>query len=168
MARSVGIVKEGAWDKVRQLITSLKGDMKEARDLCLKRWGLKAEAIARGHISAQDLGWRPLKPKTIAAKVRQGYSENILVMTSSYFQSITSTVKGDTAFAGVKRGVKHKSGQEMVKIAAVHEFGNTNTPARPLWGPTYEETMQWTVKSNRPADILQGILEKKYGKPTVA
>jgi hypothetical protein len=126
------------------------------------RWGLKAEALAKGHMSAQDLGWKPLKPQTIKTKVKKGYSENILMMTTSYFQAITTIVKGDTAFAGVKRGSKHSKGGDLTSIAAIHEYGSNSTPARPLWKPVFTEAMAWTTKSNNPADILITNLQAKY------
>lgn len=159
-----GIKRTGSWNKVRMLVTNLKSDCKAAHRKFLMQWGLKAEAIARGHISAQDLGWKALKASTLATKVRGGYSENILVMTSSYFSAITSVVQGDRVFAGVKKGSKHIKGGDLTSIAAVHEYGNSNTPARPLWAPTYTETMAWTMKNNRPADILINALVSKYGR----
>lgn len=154
--------KIGNWNKVRALCDNLDKEMALAKKQCLMRWGLKAEAVAKGHISAQDLGWKPLKAATVSAKVKKGYSENILMMTTSYFQSITSFVKDDTAFAGVKKGSKNREGGDLISIAAVHEYGNSKTPARPLWQPTFKETMEWTVKTNNPADILMKNLEAKY------
>lgn len=152
--------KIGDWAGVKELVFNLGGEMKKARTQCLMRWGLKAEALARGHISAQDLQWRALSPDYLAWKATEGYSTNILVMTSSYFQSITSLVKDKTAFAGVKIGSKNLKGNDLVSLAAVHEYGNNRTPARPLWQPVYEETMAWTVKENSPTKILISNLAK--------
>ena len=85
----MGTRKIGDWNKVHALIGNLAEEMYKAREMSLQRWGLKAEGIAKSHISKQDLGWEALKPETIASKVRKGQSENILVASSSYFQSIT-------------------------------------------------------------------------------
>lgn len=159
----MGMKKSGQWPKVKSLCGNLSKEMEKAQKQSLMRWGLKAEALAKGHMNAQDLGWRPLKPETIKRKVRKGYSENILIMTSTYFQNITTFVKGETAFAGVKRGSKHTGGGDLTSIAAVHEYGSNKVPARPLWRPVFKETMEWFRKGgNNPADILIKNLEARY------
>ena len=109
----------------------------------MKRWGLKAERIAKLHISKQDLNWRALKPKYKASKIMAKLSQNILVATSSYFGSITSYVEDETAYAGVKKEAKNKEGDVLADIAKVHEYGSETMqiPARPLWKPTFEETI---------------------------
>lgn len=132
----------GHWNKVRRITNRLQKDIKKAQGIALKRWGLLAERIAVLHISKQDLGWVPLEPKTITAKVNKGYSENILTASSTYFQSITSYVDGDTVYAGVKKDVKYEGGGSVANIAAVHEFGTEHIPARPLWRPTLEEVVE--------------------------
>lgn len=157
----------GDWEKVTALISNLQEEMVKAQITCLKHWGLKAEALAKKHIQDQDLPWAPLKPATLSEKIRKGYSENILVATSSYFQAITSWVDTDkmSATAGVKKTAQGKNGEQLADVAAVHEFGSQTAkiPARPLWQPTFEETMRWFEKSDsRPGIILMKNL-KKYG-----
>lgn len=157
--------KVGDWKKVTNLVANIGKEMLAAQKISLMRVGLKAEGTAKKHISQQDLGWKPLKPATIAYKIRKGYSENILVMTSSYFQSITSWVVNDTVYAGVKRGVVHKkSGTEMGIIARVHEYGSLSgkIPARPLWQPTMEETIEWHLSKNSPVDIFVERMKKYH------
>lgn len=157
----------GDWEKVAYLISHLGEEMKKAQLQAMQRWGLKAEALAKKHIQAQDLGWTPLKPSTISAKIRKGYSENILVATSSYFQSITSWVDKDKmiAYAGVKKTAKGKDGEEIADVAATHEFGSRSggIHARPLWQPVFAETMDWFESSDsRPSIIFMKNI-KKYG-----
>lgn len=154
--------RTGDWNAVRGLIGSIGNKAKLAQRICLMRWGLKAEGLALSHISRQDLPWEPLSPATIAAKVREGYSENILVETSTYFQNITSWVSGSIALAGVKRTVKDADGNLLANVAATHEFGSVaaSIPARPLWFPVMAEAMQWQVTSNSPAKILIELLRR--------
>lgn len=155
--------KIGEWERVGRLIKDLGPNIKKAQMRSLMRWGLKAEGIAKTHISAQDLDWIPLKPATISKKISAGYSENILVETSSYFQGITSFVDGDMAHAGVRRGVRNREGNvELGMIAAVHEFGSDDgvIPARPLWQPTFAETMHWHMLKNQPIMHLAELLRK--------
>lgn len=156
------IEKTGDWGRVGNVISNLTKEMKSAQVLCLRRWGLKAEGIAKQHISSQDLGWKALQPSTKAFKARMGYSDNILVMTSTYFQSISSEVVGSKVYAGVKRGVRENGGAEVDSVARVHEYGNAGRgiPARPLWGPTYEETMEWTYTNNSPVTYFMDAIKK--------
>lgn len=145
--------KIGEWERVAKMVAAIGPNMKKAQELSLRRWGLKAEGTAKKHVSAQDLGWVPLKPATISKKVAAGFSENILVETSTYFQAITSWVDGDMVHAGVRRGVRTKDGEvELGKVAATHEYGSEDgrIPARPLWKPTFDETMIWHQQKNTP------------------
>lgn len=160
------VKKTGDWATVKQLIASLGGEMKIAREQSLMRWGLKAEAIAKQHISNQDLGWKPLKARYLAGKIRQGYSNNILVRTGTYFRNITSYVVKDSAYAGIKRGLKDAEGNDTVSIAKVHEYGSLSgrIPARPLWKPTFIEVFEWHRKSNQPARIFAQNIKRKFPK----
>ena len=159
-----GIRKVGDWDKVTRLIGALSKEMENARKVSLKRWGLKAEGLAKKHISNQDLGWEELSPTTLANKIRKGFSDNILVATSDYFQSITSWSDDQYAYAGVKKRATNSEGVEIADIAATHEFGSRsgNIPARPLWRPVMEETMEWYVNSDSRVDEIFMKNIKKY------
>lgn len=163
----MAIQRVGEWERVASLIDNLELEMQKARVQSIKQWVLKAEGLAKKHIRSQDLGWAALKPATISAKIRKGYSENVLVATSSYFQSITSWVDISTmtGYAGVKKTAKGPNGEEIADIAATHEFGSIagGIPARPLWQPVFKETMEWYEKSaSRPAIIFMNNI-KKYG-----
>lgn len=152
-----GLHREGEWKTVYQLVRELPVLFQESRELCLKRWALKAEAVAKKHLSSQDLQWEKLKAATVAAKIRLGQSENILIATSTYFTSITSWNTKDTAYAGVKRDVRYvtENGDAAVAdIARIQEFGTTHIPKRPLWGPTMDEVKEWHFKKNSPVDIF--------------
>ncbi len=161
----MSIKKTGDWTKVGFVIANLAVEMNKARQICLKRWALKAEGLALGHMSKQDLGWVSLNPKTLAAKIRKGHSENILIATSSYFQSITSWVDESQgiAYAGVKKQAKSSDGEVLADIAKTHEYGSdaANIPARPLWQPVFTETMAWLKTSgNNPAQIFMKNIKK--------
>ena len=158
--------KIGDWEKVERLIKAIKPEMVAAKNQSLMRWGLKAEGIAKKHISMQDLNWKPLKPETLAAKIRKGYSENILVATSSYFQSITSwaDLPNNTVYAGVKKEARDEEGNVIADIAKVHEYGSLSgrIPKRELWGPTFEEVMVWHFDKNTPERLFAERIKKYY------
>lgn len=151
----MALKRTGDWNRVRNVISHIGAEMLAAQRLSLQRFALKAEGTAKLHISSQDLGWRPLKARTIAEKAKKGYSSKILVASSTYFQSITSWVDGNTALAGVKRGVRESNQTEVGDLARMLEFGSSvkKIPARPLWQPTFEETVKWTIAENNPAKI---------------
>lgn len=155
--------KVGDWAKVGAVIANLGMEMERARSLSLKRWGLKAEGLAKKHMSSQDLGWTALKAATISAKIRKGQSENILIATSDYFQAITSWADKERAYAGVKKQITNAEGEVIADIAAIHEFGYEagGIPARPLWQPVYEETMKWFLASDStPIRIFAKNIQK--------
>lgn len=155
--------KTGDWQKLGNVVSNLSRLAVESRNESLKNWALKSEGVAKGHIANQDLGWKPLTIQTKSRKIRKGYSDKILVATSTYFQSITSFVQDKRAFAGVKRGVMSSDGkEELVNIAPVHEFGSEsqNIPARPLWQPTMKEVIAWHRTNNKPEKIFIAKVRK--------
>lgn len=158
------IEQTGDWRAVEALIRAIKTEAFIATQQSMSRVGLKAEAIAKTHMSKQDLGWKPLSPKYLASKVRRGLSDNTLIATSTYFQSITSWNNGQKVFVGVKKQAVSEDGELLADIAKVHEFGSVtrSIPARPLWQPTLTEALDWLSKdkANRPETIFMQRLQK--------
>lgn len=133
----------GDWDIVGLFTQRLGRELSASRAIALKRIALESEKIAKQHIQRQDLKWSPLNAAYLKRKLAQGMNKKILIRTSTYFQSVTGYVEGDTALAGIKREAKDKDGKSLANIAAVHEYGSKrrNIPARPLWKPTYAEML---------------------------
>lgn len=153
----MAMIRTGDWQRVANIVANLNREAVAAYKESLMKFGLKVEALAKKHIASQDLNWQTLKPLTVARKVRKGQSEKILIATSTYFQSISSWVEGDTVYAGVKKTAYAADGiTELADIAAVLEFGSQNgaIPARPLWQPTFDEAIKWHKANNRPQDIF--------------
>jgi hypothetical protein len=151
----MAVTRTGNWRGVSRFLGTLPTTLEEARQLSLRRWSLKAEALAKGHMNAQDMGWTPLAAKTVAAKLRRGESELILIATSSYFQAITSWTVDGKALVGVRRGTVGRDGQLIDVVARTHEFGAKNIPARPLWKPVLDETMRWHNANNTPQYLFR-------------
>jgi hypothetical protein len=147
--------KVGDWDKLRYLSVSLRQGLMTASNISVKRFGLIAEKIAKQHISSQDLPWAPLSQEYKAGKKKHGFSEKILVRTSTYFQSITAWSEGLSGYAGVKKGVREPDGEEVADIAKIHEYGSSKHPARPLWQPTFEEAFNKWKASETPLHIYK-------------
>jgi hypothetical protein len=155
------IKKVGDWGKAEILTTQLEEVLKKAAETSLMRVGLYAEGKAKKHIANQDLGWKPLRPATLASKRRRGVSTKTYVDSSTYFQSITSFYSNGKAFVGVKKTVSYGGGLYVADIARILEFGNSNMSARPLWAPTLVETTKYWRASANPATIAKQLLKSK-------
>lgn len=145
--------------KTLDFLKNSKTPIQKAIEKSLQKITLKGERITVQHISKQDLGWEPLNKRYQDWKIKRGFSENILVSSSTYFQSITSYVKDGTGYIGVKRGVPYsgdssggKSGakSEVADIAFIMEYGSEKRgiPERPLWRPSIKELQDWVKKEN--------------------
>jgi phage gpG-like protein len=145
--------KFGQWEMVGGFL----GNLAERIDGALKKaTHLNAMRVQRRlvlHLQNQDLvpeTWPHLNPAYKAKKVKEGFSDNVLIRTSSLLNSISmqsavvKTQGGLSAWVGVNRTARNKDGESLVNIAAVHEFGSlkANIPARPLFRTTYQEMAQ--------------------------
>jgi hypothetical protein len=139
--------KTGQWGMVGRVVQNLGMTMKQSSEIAMAKTALYAERKAVMHMKSQDLPWQGLKQSTLDAKANAGQSSKILMATSDYFQSITSFSNHSIAFAGVKRDAVNGDGDDLTSIAAVHEFGNSDIPERPLWRPVARETAVWMKKS---------------------
>lgn len=143
--------KFGNWAGAMKLVSGLSGSIDNSLQKSLKQVGLKGESVVIKHIQAQDLGWKPLSIAYKRRKERQGYSNKILIRTSTLLQNIKSDVVSKSeVFVGVNRQVRDAEGNSVADIATIMEYGSIakNIPARPLWRPTHKELMEWIKKEN--------------------
>lgn len=159
------VKKFGNWNLAGRFINNLKSDIEESNRVTLQRISIKARDTAVKHLRNQDLGWVSLAPETRRRKQNKGLSEKTLIATSSYFQSITAFSTSTHAYAGVKKTAKNKDGEIIADIAKVHEYGSKtrNIPARPLWRPTYKETVRYIRSSGIFAKAFLDRRKKRYG-----
>lgn len=155
------IKKIGNWTGITRLTRAMDVEIRKANKQSLMKIGLKAEQIAVKHIRNQDLNWQSLSPATVTRKSRLGQSDKTLMATTDYIQAITSYATSDTAFAGVRKRATNRTGEDLTMIAAVLEFGTGDIPERPLWRPTYDETVSW-IKSTKilPRQVYQNWNDK--------
>jgi len=114
----------------------------------------------RGKSAPGKFRWAPLTDATLK---RKGKRNKTLIDSSSMLQSITSTVMFPNVFVGLKRGVKNKKGDDLVPIAAVHEFGSQarNIPARPFVRPILV-LIEKKIANNLIGRRLLAFIRKKY------
>lgn len=131
----MGATLYGEWDRVKSKLQTLPSDLKDAYEKGTRESGDYVVNKMQGHIYNQDLGWTPLKDKTIKEKG----SSKILIETGSLASSIKAKVISPTrVFIGAEGS--NPSGESNANILKYHEFGTTRISPRPLVRPTFEET----------------------------
>jgi hypothetical protein len=156
------VKKFGAWGKAFSLLSSMSDKIDKGVQKGMKQIGLKGEQLAIKHLQSQDLGWQPLSKAYKRAKEIGGFSDKILIRTSTLFQNIRSEViDKKMVFVGVKREAKYADGSSVADIATIMEYGSKaqNIPARPLWQPTQKELIEWIKKEN----IILKNVKKELG-----
>lgn len=126
---------EGNWNGVANKLGSLPHVVRNAALAGEKKAANQLVKIVKKHINEQDLGWVPRA---------EGSRENdprILVDTATYLKSIQAWKPGNSNsyFVGVPKSKYNQRGVRVADYAVYHEFGFGNVPARPLWGPSFEE-----------------------------
>lgn len=133
---------KGDWDKVQKMIQTWADEMRLDKYLREATEANAADAqreIVLGIQSQRWSDWPPLADSTVKRKLRQGRHKSargikILIDTGQLINNITYKVQSAfLAAVGVMKGVKRKDGEDMVNVAAVHEFGSRDgrIPPRP-------------------------------------
>lgn len=140
--------KFGDWKRLEK---ALKNCMPARMDRALNKAAtqcalLLVREIKKG-ITSQAPGGQAFAPLAQATIDKKG-SSKALIDTGFLLSSITQVIQGDTAFVGLLRGARSKSGEELVNIGAVMEFGATIQhsngativiPPRPFLHPVMEK-----------------------------
>lgn len=147
----------GDFNKAKKRIDSLSKNLQNAQKEILAKVALKAEAMAVERLQSQPSDWDPLNKDYKAQKIREGYSSHTLIRTSTMFQSITSFVKGNKAYAGILKTEKNKDGESIANIAAIHEYGSVkrNIPARPIWRVVRIDIAKWLASKKIFIEIFE-------------
>jgi phage gpG-like protein len=112
----------------------------------------------------------PLAMATIAARRRKGFKgTKALIMTGDLRNSITVVKIGKDVFVGILRSTRHRGGQMLVNIAAIHEFGSRDgkTPARPFIYPVYQKHLR-TARQRFAARLRRNVGSAFGGRVTIA
>jgi phage gpG-like protein len=110
----------GDWDKAIQLFGN--NPVKKAIDLARNQIGIAGASMVKKGIRDGAPGGKTFEPLSNWTKERKGSSKP-LIDNGDLLGSVTHELNGNSdVWIGVKRG-RAKNGQEIVNIAAVHEFG---------------------------------------------
>lgn len=127
-------ISNGASIGLRLFTAKLVDTDKVNRRLSVQLYGLAIRNFNTMGTAGGGKPWQPLKPATIAAKRKKGYSAKPLIKTGALRQSFMPF--HDRRVAGV--------GSEM-EIAAYHEEGTSVLPARPML-PTLEKAREYGIR----------------------
>jgi len=150
----------GQWAKAKQVLgTNLGARLARAlRQATVKNAMLLVREIKKGIVS-QAPGDQPFV-KLAESTMRKKGSSKALIDTGFLVASITQLIFGDRAFVGLLRGTRNKTGEEIVNIGAIMEYGATINhpngaviviPPRPFLHPVMEKYRDQVVKNYRDA-----------------
>jgi len=124
----MAVRRTGDWSRARAFLSAAPQRLHTAIQTATRQeaQALRNE-IVRG-ITSQAPGGEPLKPPkllTLAGRrLRKFEGTKALLVRGDLRNSIGVIVEGDQAFVGVLRRAKSASGEDMVNIADVQEFGS--------------------------------------------
>lgn len=121
------VQKTGDWALARGILSGAPMKMKGAVNIAFRQEAqLLRKEIIQG-ITKQAPGgesFKPLSPLTLAARKMAGFSgTKTLMVRGDLRNAIVAEVKGDEAFIGIPKKARDKSGNPVIDVARVHEFG---------------------------------------------
>jgi phage gpG-like protein len=118
----------GDWDKALRILGN--NPVKRAIDLARNQIGVAGASMVKKGIRDGAPGGKAFAPLSDWTKTRKKSSKP-LIDNGDLIGSITYEFSGNSdVWIGARRGVRAKNGQDIVNIAAVHEFG-TVIPVTP-------------------------------------
>lgn len=135
--------KTGDWVGLSKTLKELSKNLFIRCEVLMDKNGKLVEDSMRQHIERQDLPWAPISETSL----RMGASETIYVETgflrdNLLAKKVTSTKHQVTFFVGASSKTTHQpSGDRLVNIMMMMEYGTSKQPPRPLIRPTWEELL---------------------------
>ena len=121
------IGRTGDWALARSLLTAAPLKLRDAVGTAVRQEAqLLRNTIVQG-LTQQSPGGEPLAPPsplTIASRQLEGFrGEKSLIVRGDLRNAIAIVADGDRVFVGVPRKARNKSGEALVDVAQVQEFG---------------------------------------------
>lgn len=133
---------DGPWMAINSMMSNLQPDIVAAYLIAQRKIAKKLQAIVKGHIYNQDLGWAALSGST---QSRKGHGK-AYYDTGTYLQNIKIITRGTRIYVGIPKNLADARGVYYADIASMMEYGTKNMPARPLWEPSRKEIDRKFVK----------------------
>jgi len=175
----------GQWGTARAAIAA-RARLALALDNAVYREALRARGQVVDGIAKQAPGGRPFKPlaaSTLAARRLQGFrGTKALSRTGALRRSVTVKRLGPGTFVmGVLRGARTPSGEDLVNVAAVQEFGSVHvmkmTPAMMRyfavlfdWSSDDVDFSEWTGSGTRASSdrvVIVRIPPRPFMSPVI-
>ena len=122
------VTKIGDWQLARRLIATAQRRFKDATDKAVLQEAQFFRTKIVDGIREQAPGgqpFKPLKPTTLAIRRFRGFKgTKALLVQGDLRNSITVVKEAGGAFVGVLRSAKGGTGQSLVNVAAIHEYGS--------------------------------------------
>lgn len=140
----------GDWEKAIREFSSMGRVVKAASIAAQLKLGREIVKKVKGHLKKQDIpNWPPLNREYRRRKLNAGYGSDMLMMTQTYYDNITTWKVGNNnlVLIGVKRGIfgKTLSGKrskiEVAAYAWIQERTVNLKQRRPLWDYTIQEDL---------------------------
>ena len=121
------VTRSGDWARARRLLSAGPARLRRAVNQAVRQEAhALRNAIVQG-LTSQSPGGEalaPPSPLTLAARELKGFGgSKSLLVRGDLRNSIAVIVDGDEAFIGIRRSARSSSGQGLVDIAEVQEFG---------------------------------------------
>jgi len=156
----MGVERFGDWKKVESLLTgNVAGKFQVAvYKATVKNALLLVREIKKG-IKSQAPGGKAFV-KLAKSTIKKKGSSKALIDTGFLVNAITQRIMGDKAFIGLLRGTRNKTGEEIVNIGAIMEYGATIKhpnggviiiPPRPFIHPVMEKYREEVKENYRKA-----------------
>lgn len=129
----IGYTFTGNWGEINRQFKNLPREVNSSIVWGQRKAAEKLVKIVKAHINNQDLGWAARSPRTTPNDPR------VLVDMGEYYDSISAWRKYGVYYAGVPRDKYNSKGTRISEYALINELGSGDIPARPLWGPSFEE-----------------------------
>ncbi|MDP1826652.1 MAG: hypothetical protein Q8L48_25500 [Archangium sp.] len=119
--------RTGDWARARELLSASSEKLKSAVETALKQeaHALRNEVVSG--LTAQAPGGVPIRPPaplTLAARQLKGFGgTKSLIVRGDLRNSISVITDGDEVFVGVLRSAKSSTGESLVDVAQLQEFG---------------------------------------------
>jgi len=144
--KAIDVKLFGPWKKVTQLLESLPQHIKASSTSAQRSVAQKYVTRVKSHIKNQDIpGWTPLSNRYADYKMAKYGTEDILIATWDYYDSIKIWRQGGIYHAGIPKGISYPGnhGIEISRVAAIHEawVNVPGRPHRPLWAYTLKMDM---------------------------
>jgi len=165
MANSVNIKLFGPWVQVDNLLKQLAPNLRTIAISAQRKIAEKYVRKVKAHLKNQDIpGWTPLSDRYADYKMGKYGNEDMLIATWDYYDSIKAWRSGGVYHAGVPKGVTYPNGNEISRIAEIHETWSSisGKPKRPLWGYTLKKDMGGLKGIKK--DINEIVVEKLRAK----